>query len=353
MIRVLVAEDSPTVRELLVSILESDPGITVVGQARNGREAVEMTARLRPDLVTMDIHMPLLNGFEATKAIMIETPTPIIIVSSRASREEIDLSLNATRAGALMVMPIPDSPRSERFDELRTQLVAMVKAMAQVRVVRRWGPKSHARKPLSSGDAPTAPNALVAIAASTGGPAALQRILMDLPRAFPAPILVVQHIAPGFVHGLARWLGASCDLRVKVAEHGEPLNRGTIYIAPDDHHLGVRQAGRIELSDLPVIDGFRPSANHLFETAGSVYGASLVAVILTGMGRDGVEGLRTVHMLGGCVIAQDRASSVVFGMPNEAVQAGVVDMVLPVHRIASRLVTLMLGDLNAVSDPCS
>lgn len=352
MVRVLVADDSPTARDLLVGVLESDPGIRVVGQAANGREAVEMTASLRPDVVTMDVHMPLLDGFEATKAIMAENPTPIIIVSSSARREEVDLSLDATRAGALMVMPTPDNPRSERFEERRAQLVSMVKAMAQVRVVRRWRPKSPgAPAPPSDDRAGGGRVSVVAVAASTGGPAALQRVFMDLPRDFAAPVLVVQHIASGFVDGLARWLDSRCDLAVKVAEHGEPLRRGTIYVAPDDRHLGVVETGRVELSDRPPIDGFRPSANHLFATAACAHGASVGAVILTGMGRDGVEGLRAVRAAGGRVLAQDRASSVIYGMPGEAVRAGVVDLVLPVQRIASRLVTLVHGDRNAAQDP--
>lgn len=343
MVRVLVAEDSATVRELLVEILESDPEIRVVGQAKNGQEAVELATRLRPDLVTMDIHMPVMGGFEATKEIMIEAPTPIIIVSSGAN-QDVELSLNALRVGALTVLPTPGGPGSDGFAEVREHLVRTARAMAEVKVVRRWRPRAHPPPPPPPRGG--AAVRLVAMAASTGGPAALQRILMDLPPDFPVPILIVQHIAPGFVEGLCSWLAASCSLRAKLAQDGEPVEAGTVYLAPDDAHLGVDGDGRIRLSDSGPIGGFRPSANFLFESAARSYGASTVAVVLTGMGRDGVDGLRAVHAAGGRVIAQDEASSVVYGMPREAVQAGVVGTVLPLQGVASRLMELLQGSVR-------
>lgn len=352
MIRVLVAEDSVTVRELLVQILESDPTIRVVGQAKNGVEVVELAARLKPDLITMDVHMPLMDGFEATKEIMVQVPTPIVIVSASASQREVELSLNAMRAGALMVMQKPDDPESERFRTRREQFLAMVKAMAQVKVVRRWGPRP---APVSPAPIPRrtagGPVRLVAVAASTGGPAALQRILMDLPRNFPAPILVVQHIAAGFVEGLAEWLNASCDLHVKVAVHGEPLLKHTAYLAPDDRHLGAGPDGRALVADTPPVNGFRPSGTYLFKSVAQAYGPAVAAVILTGMGSDGVEGLTAVKGAGGQVIAQDQASSVVYGMPGEAVNAGVVDAVLSIEAIAVRLTELAPGGANANTHP--
>jgi len=248
MIRVLVAEDSLTVRELLVEILQSDPEIVVVGQAKNGAEAVQLAVQLKPDLITMDAQMPIMDGFAATKEIMVVAPTPILIVSSSASGAEVDLSLNAMRAGALIVSPKPDNPRSDRFNGRRDELLAMVKAMAQVKVVRRWGPRPSTppTRPPSLG---TEGGQLVAIAASTGGPAALQRILSDLPGDFPVPLLVVQQISTGFVDGLAHWLSSSCNLQVKVAEPGEPLAKRTVYLAPDRRHLGVSTGGRAVVAD--------------------------------------------------------------------------------------------------------
>jgi two-component system chemotaxis response regulator CheB len=343
-IRVVVAEDSLTVRELLVEILESDPGIRVVGQAKNGLEAVELAARLKPDLITMDVHMPVMDGFAATKEIMVQTPTPILIVSSSASDREVGLSLHALRAGALMVVSKPDNPHSAAFAARREELVMMAKAMAQVKVVRRWASQPGSGRPVPAPLAALGARVrLVAVAASTGGPAALQRILEVLPGDFPVPLLIVQHIATGFETGLAEWLASTCGIRVKVAEDGEPLAARTAYLAPDDRHLGIRPDRRVHLDDTAPIDGFRPSATYLFGSAARAYGARVTAVVLTGMGRDGVEGLRAVKAAGGRVIAQDEGTSVVYGMPREAAAAGLVDLELPIGEIGSRLTDLVIG----------
>ena len=342
MIRVLVAEDSPTARQLLVTMLTSDPGITVVGEARNGAEAVEMAERLRPDLITMDVQMPVLDGLEATMRIVGKVPTPIIIVSSQANAGELELSLEATRAGALMVLPKPEGPHSARFREQQDHLVAMVKAMSDVKVVRRWGASTPAKphrafvnsKPVQSTGQPR----VVAIGASTGGPAALRDVLAAMPANFPIPILVVQHISKGFLGGLANWLAANTRLQVRVASSSDTARGGVVYLAPDDHHLGIREDGRIVLSSAPPVGSFRPSASRLFESAAEAFGGRMIAVILTGMGDDGVSGLRAVHAAGGLVIAQDEATSVVYGMPREAARAGVVRTVLPLPEIAAHLV---------------
>jgi two-component system chemotaxis response regulator CheB len=344
MIRTIVAEDSPTVRQLLVEILESDPEFDIVGVAANGREAVESVTRLAPDLVVMDINMPEMDGLAATREIMVRMPTPILIVSTTASQRQLELSLSATQAGALHVLPKPEYPTSERFAEQRDQLVSMAKAMAAVKVVRRWA--SHSKSPPLPPErvGAMAPIRIVALAASTGGPAALRRILHELPRDFAAPILAVQHIARGFASGFASWLGEGCRLRVKVAEDGEPLAARMVYIAPDNYHLGVDGQGRVALADTPPIGGFRPSANHLFESVARASGAAAAAVVLTGMGDDGVDGLRSLYAAGGRVLAQDRASSVIYGMAREAVRSGVVDMVLPLDAIAARLMELVAVD---------
>ena len=346
MIRVVVADDSPTVRELLIGILESDPEIQVIGQAGNGVEAVDLAVRLRPDLVTMDIHMPIMDGLEATKEIMVRAPTPIVIVSSSTNGQEVDLSLHAMRAGALMAVTKLVDPRSAGFDRRRAELLAMTKAMAQVKVVRRWGPQGALGQPVRPGaGGPGAGVRLVAVAASTGGPAALHRILAALPGDFPVPILVVQHMAKGFVDGLRSWLASGCNLRVKVAEPGEPLLERTVFLAPDDRHLGVTADGRVTVVEAPPVNGFRPSGTYLFTSAAQAYGPAVTAVILTGMGNDGVEGLRSVRKGRGQVLAQDEATCVVYGMPREAIEAGLVDAVLPLDQIAARLagITAMGG----------
>lgn len=343
MIRVVVAEDSPTARELLIEILESDPEFRVVGQAADGAEAVEVITRLRPDLVTMDAHMPVMDGFEATSRIMVQVPTPILMVSSAAVGREVEYSLNAIRAGALMVVSKPEDPLSLRFDGSRSEFLTMAKAMASVKVVRRLSGRTDRAPAPSRTAAATGAVRLVAIAASTGGPAALQRILAALPAEFPAPIVVVQHMAAGFVGGLGEWLDASCPLRVAVAQHGEPLRGGTALLAPDLRQLGVSRDGRVVVADAPPVRGIRPSGTYLFESAAESYGSGLLALVLTGMGNDGVEGLQAVKAAGGRVVAQDEATSVVFGMPREAIAAGLANFVLGLDGISAKLVEMTNG----------
>ncbi|MBI2840452.1 MAG: chemotaxis-specific protein-glutamate methyltransferase CheB [Acidobacteria bacterium] len=339
MIRVLVAEDSSTTRELLVALLRADPDVQVVGEAKNGAEAVEMARRLKPDVITMDIQMPVMDGFEATRRIMIEAPTPIVIVSSSFRARDVEVSMHALRAGALSVLAKPDGIGSPEFEASGRQFLQSVKAMSQVKVVRRWADRM-------KGELPSAPRLaggpargrIVAVAASTGGPAALHQILTTMPGDFCAPVLVVQHISAGFVDGLARWLNDVAQLKVKVAESGEPLSPSTVYLAPDDRHLGVSSGGSIQLSSAPPIGGFRPSGTFLFESVARGYGGAAIGLVLTGMGQDGVQGLQAIRDVGGTVIAQDENSSVVFGMPGAAIAAGCVDWILPLSAVALRLV---------------
>ncbi|MDR3636363.1 MAG: chemotaxis-specific protein-glutamate methyltransferase CheB [Isosphaeraceae bacterium] len=337
MIRVLVVEDSATARELLVRILEGDPEIRVVGEAVDGIEAVSLTRKLRPDLVTMDLHMPRLDGLAATKEIMITAPTPIVIVTGSTRAREVRDSMETLRVGALEVLVKPLGPGSPRFASEARRLVETVKAMSRVKVVRHWRAtttiKPHAERPPSG-----VRGRVVAVAASTGGPAALQAILCGLPPSFPLPILIAQQITPGFMPGLAAWLDSVCPFKVKVAQHGEILASGTVYLAPDDRHLGAK-AETIALSDAPPDRGFRPSGTALFTSVAGSFGASTLAVILTGMGDDGVAGLRVVRRVGGRVIAQDESTSVVYGMPGAAVTAGLAHAVLPLDAIAPQLVS--------------
>lgn len=348
MIRVIVADDSATARYLLRAILEAEGDMRVIAEAHNGAEAVELVERQKPDLVIMDVHMPAVDGLEATKQIMIRAPTPIIIVSA-VTRRDVDLSLSATQAGALLALPKPENVAGASFEERAAELRAMARAMAHVKVVRHWSqqpsPLSPPTPPARRSTAETAE--LVAIAASTGGPPALRRVLVDLPHTLPVPIILVQHIARDFTAGFAEWLGASCALRVKIAEDGERLCPGVVHVAPDDAHLGVTRDGRAALSHDPPIAGFRPSATHMFETAGRTYGSRLLAVVLTGMGSDGAAGLQAARAEGAYVIAQNEASSVVYGMAAEAVRRGAVDIELPIERIAERLLDLVSGGTHA------
>lgn len=339
MIRVLVTDDSDTARGLLTEILRADPEISIVGEARDGSEAVRMTGTLRPDVVTMDINMPVMDGFAATEAIMGSAPTPIVIVTASRSAGEVETAMRALRAGALTVLAKPCGPGSAEFDKSAGQLVWTVKAMADVKVVGRRVPQAVATATAAS-PRREAGRRVVAIATSTGGPPALARLLSELPADFNAPILVVQHIAAGFSTGMASWLNSVSHGRVKIAEDGEPLREGSIYLAPDGRHLGLRRRGHVSLLDEPPVGGFRPSGTVLFETVAQVMGSASIGLILTGMGEDGVEGLRAVRRAGGWTIAQDRESSVIFGMPGAAIAADVIDEVLPLSALASRLSTL-------------
>lgn len=247
----------------------------------------------------------------------------------------------ALRAGALAAVGRPLPAHNGEIVSLEQKFIATVKSMAGVKVVRRW--REQARPAVPPPPLPRLAEQphIVAMAASTGGPAALQAVLTGLPPNFPAPILVVQHIAGGFVDGLVTWLNSVCSLKVKLAVDGEPLAPHMVYIAPDDRHLGVSGRSRILLSRAPPIGGFRPSATFLFESVTRAFGAASVHVILTGMGQDGLPGLRQAHAVGARVLAQDEATSVVFGMPGAAVEAGIADRVVPLSAVAAELLAAM------------
>lgn len=335
-LRVLLVEDSPTLAGLLGLLIEQAPDMCLVGHANDGFEAVEMTARLRPDVIAMDINMPGLDGFAATKRIMAECPTPIVIVSATMDVEQVSVSMAALNAGALAVVEKPVGIGSPRYEALASGLLGSLRAMAGMKLVRRIDSGAGLRRRATSvGRSSGSP--VVAIAASTGGPAALSRILPALPAGLPAPVLVVQHIAPGFVGGLAAWLDRLGSLRVGVAQDGEVLEAGRVYLAADDRHLGICAGRKVRCSDAEPVGGFRPAATYLFESVARVAAAKVVAVVLTGMGRDGTDGLRLVRAAGGHVVAQDAKSAVVNGMPGSAVSAGLVDEVVPLTRIADHI----------------
>ena len=345
MINVLIADGSVTERAALGKLLRLDPEISVIGEASHSAEALELVKRLRPHIVVMGVHLPAAGGFSTTKEVMIEAPTPIVIVSNEHDAQQVEMSILALRAGALAIASVPSSllPEASSAGE---QLIATVKAMSQVKVVRRWRearregsrPWAAAPRPAAATEAPAR---IVAVAASTGGPAALQQILSELPADFGLPILVVQHIGSGFIDGLVQWLDSICSIHVKRATDGELLSPHTVYVAPDDRHLGVSSRSRIALSQAEQIGGFRPSATFLFESVARVFGESAVHVVLTGMGQDGVPGLQVARQLKGTILAQDQASSIVFGMPGAAIEAGLADYVLPLPSIADQLINLV------------
>ncbi|TIS55694.1 MAG: response regulator [Mesorhizobium sp.] len=344
MLRVILATSRLDIRDSILKAIATDKQIEIVATAFNGAEAVEKTKELRPDLVLLGVSLQTLDSLEATKEIMIEAPTPIVLVFSVPDPRAVELSVRALEAGALAVTPAPPQKSGSADGAAVRKFLSTLRAMSQVKVVRRWRDRPNLKtgsKRLPTGNK-SSPR-IVGIAASTGGPAAVQSILAKLPRDFPAPILIVQHIASGFIEGVASWLDAAIALKVKVAEDGELLAPHVVYLAPDGHHLGVASRSRIVVADDPPINGFRPSGTYLFASMARVFGSEAVGIILTGMGNDGADGLRAVYEVDGTVLAQDETSSVVFGMPKAAIDAGIAHRVLPLDEIARTMISLVMN----------
>jgi two-component system chemotaxis response regulator CheB len=344
-IRVLIAEDSRTYRELLVTILQSSPDLQVVGTARDGVEAVRLAKRLKPDVITMDIYMPELDGYGATRQIMEEIPRPIVMISGKLNINEHKTTFDAIQAGALGVLNKPtadDPPEAHQF------LISQIQLLSEVRVVRRWAKPRESTDaaiwpPRQSGPLKSAANgtALVAIASSTGGPGALATLLGSLPANFPVPLLVVQHVTAGFGQGLADWLDSQTALSVTLAQHAQPLKAGEVLIAPDDYHMTVNNLGIVLLDKKPATHGLRPAADYLFQSIAKEYGASAIGIILTGMGGDGAVGLRAMRDAGAQTIAQDESTCVVFGMPAVAIKLGAAQLIQPLPQIARTLISMV------------
>lgn len=344
MIKVLVVEDSPVVCDLLVFILDSDPGIQVIGTASNGEEAIAAVRRKRPDVVTMDIHMPKLNGLEATRRIMETDPLPIIIVSGGDHNNELVTTFDAMEAGAVAVLRRPAGLGHAEYQATANELVQTVKLMAEVKVVRRWLRGHPGESTRRAGDSRSEPREgklrIVAIGASTGGPPVLQIILSALPKNYPAPIVIVQHMATGFILGMIDWLAQSCALPIQLAVHGQSMLPGHVYVAPDDRQMKVAHHEQIVLTRDESENGLRPSVSCLFRSVAEVYGCDAIAVLLTGMGRDGAEEMRALKERGAVTIVQDRDSSVVHGMPGEAVRLDAAMLILPPEKIATMLTNM-------------
>ena len=341
-IRVLVVEDSPSSRELLTRLLDADPRIEVVGVAADGEAAVAAAQRLLPDVITMDIHLPKLDGFAATRRIMELCPTRIVMVTASSVPHEVAASFHALESGALTVIGTPPGPGHPLFVAARNELLRTVKLMAEVKVVKRWTPPGEVaalRGPPPQLDQPPPPGhvRLVAIGASTGGPLVLQEILAPLRPGLRAPIVIVQHISLGFAPGMAQWLAQTTGYDVRVAQQSECMQPSVAYVAPDGAQLRVRSSGHIALVDEPLEHGFRPSVSALFRSVAAEYGAHAVGVLLTGMGRDGAIELGLLRQAGALTLVQDRATAVINGMPGEAVRLGAAAHVLAPPHIASTL----------------
>jgi two-component system, chemotaxis family, protein-glutamate methylesterase/glutaminase len=344
-IKVLVADDSQVTRLLLVHLLNADPHIQVLGTVNDGQAALDFlkTATERPDVVLMDIHMPHMDGFEATRHIMETSPLPIVICTATSDPHELAVAFRSMEAGALACVEKPVASTDADFERRAANLLQTVRLMSEVKVVRRWprprgftGP-ALAEERVVPGKA-AAPS-VIGIGASTGGPPVLQTILSGLPKDFPVPLLIVQHIAPGFLPGMVEWLNQTTGLRIHIAAHGATPLPGHAYIAPDDFHMGLAPGGSIALAREAHENGLRPAVSYLFRSLAQVCGAHGTGVLLTGMGKDGAAELKLMRDRGAFTIAQDRESSVVHGMPREAIELGAASVVLAADRIAGALVT--------------
>lgn len=338
MIKVLIVDDSPTVRLFLEYILSSDPEIEVVGILSNGKQAVEQIKKYKPDIITMDIDMPVMNGLEATRQIMSTNPVPIIIVTASRNAKKMNTSMEALAAGALTVVQKPggfDSPDNE-FQKKR--IIKLIKTYSQVKVIKRRFLEPNSKTAPDTKQQFKANNELptlnelrnrkyIAIGISTGGPEILKQLFENIPELFPVPILVVQHITDGFLESMVSWLGNYSKATLKIAVHGEFVLPGKIYFAPNNFHMGLI-SGRINLQKNVERSIICPSASYLFNSLAENYGKDTIAMLLTGMGSDGSKELKKLKDAGALTFAQDKESSLVFGMPGEAIKINAANYIL-------------------------
>lgn len=343
-IRVLVVEDSLTIRKHMVEVLSGAEGLEVVAEAPDGKAAIELCQEHRPDVVTMDMMLPIITGVAATEYIMAYCPTPILIVSASTNRGELFKTYDALAAGAVDVL---DKPVGDEFDDAwERRLISAVRLVARIRVIThprarlgRLGAVSVAR------DRPTSairPVRVIGVGTSTGGPSALSQILRVLPVTYPLPIVVVVHISEPFGLAMAEWLDAQSGLEVRYARDGEPLppiGRGCVLLAPPDRHLEIA-GDTLRLTRDPERHSCRPSVDVLFESIARTIGARSIGCLLTGMGKDGALGLRAMKDAGARTLAQDEETSIVYGMPGEAVRIGAATDVMSLERVISTLVRL-------------
>ncbi|HEX3726521.1 MAG TPA: chemotaxis-specific protein-glutamate methyltransferase CheB [Pirellulales bacterium] len=351
-IRVMIVEDSRVARELLEYVIDQDPRLEVAAAVASAEEALRLLHRISPDVVSMDVRLPGMNGLEATQRIMKEKPTPIVVVAASVESEDLRISMNALRVGALAIVEKPLGATRDDYQSVARHLCTQLALMSQVKVVRQRFtlnvPAGQANvralapcvRPLSG---PGASFRLAGVVASTGGPAALQKILGNVHPRFPIPIALVQHIAEGFLEGFVSWLDDICPLRVVVAKGGQTPMPATVYVAPADRHLCLA-SGQWHLDTGPAVSSQRPSGTILFRSLARELGARALGILLTGMGEDGAAGLKELCDAGGYTIAEDESTAVVYGMPRVAVRLGAVRESLPLHDIGPRLEQLVLPD---------
>ena len=338
-IKVLIVDDSLTTREYMKHIFSADKNMKVVGVAKGGEEAVKMVQLKQPDVVTMDIHMPGMDGYEATRRIMETNPVPIVVVSASLNSKEVARTFQAMEAGAVAALEKPPGPGNPRTDRMVSKMLQTVKLMSEVKVVKRFA-KSYTAKAVpgilpKAEIRPTASQVeMVTIGASTGGPPVIQTILSNLTNGFSCPILIVQHIATGFLDGMVDWLSKDTVLPINIPANGENVLGGHVYFAPDNSHMGITGSRRIVLNSSPPENGLRPAVSYLFRSAAKAFGQRAVGVLLTGMGKDGSAELKIMKEKGAITIAQDKKSSVVHGMPGEAIKLNAANHILSPEEIA-------------------
>lgn len=340
MINVLIVDDSLTTREYLKQIIDSDPDLRIVGEARNGKEAVELTETKNPDVVIMDIQMPGINGYEATRSIMEKCPVPIIIHSTLVAPEQTENIFKAMKAGAVAVSQKPPGIRHPDSKRLVEKLLKTIKLMSEVKVIRllkqetKPHSKNHLHKKIltkaGSEAKLEARSALeiIAIGASTGGPPVLQSILSNLHPDFTIPIIIVQHIANGFLEGMVEWLSKTTHLTLKIPKTGERVKSGHVYFAPEDHHVGITASRNFHIHKIDQNDNLKRPITYLFSSVAQTYKKSTIGILLTGMGNDGAAGLKEMKSKEALTVAQDRESSIVFGMPKEAIKMDAATYIL-------------------------
>jgi two-component system, chemotaxis family, protein-glutamate methylesterase/glutaminase len=345
-VSVLLVDDSLIALTILTRMLSTSPDIQVVGKARNGREALELIPQLEPAVVCTDLHMPDMDGLQLTKEIMERFPRPILVVSAAVHPEDAHNVFSLLEAGAIDILPKPRGGLAADEQRVSQELIRKIKIIAGVKAItrrRKPVPGQPALK-LDTSSAPVPPRPrIVAIGASTGGPEALRTILAQLPIDFPAPILCVQHISDGFLGGLVQWLANQCAMPVKIAQSGEQLLSGTVYFPQEGTHLEIDKSGNLVCSHMAPVDGHRPAVTTTFKSVADYCGEASIGILLTGMGSDGAHGMQEIFEAGGITIAQNEETSVVFGMPKQAIALGAVKYVLPVQKIAFMLLELLVA----------
>jgi two-component system chemotaxis response regulator CheB len=347
MVKVLIVEDSRVSQEHLKYILDSEPGLEVMGIVADGMAAIDFVQARKPDVILMDINMPKMSGIEATRKIMETHPVPIVIVSGTHNLKETTMAFEAMQAGAVATVEKPKGVGHPDHLTVARRLARTVKLMSEVKVVRRRSTqpiKTVSALPPLELPKPAAPIKLVAIGASAGGSVALEVVLAGLSKTFAAPVLVVQHITPGFLEGLVAGLSRASQLPIQIGKQGEVVQAGRIYFAPDNVHMGIDGLRRIVLSKDSPENGCRPAVSYLFRSIAAQFREDAVGVLLTGMGKDGAAELKLMKDRGSITIAQDAATSLVHGMPGEAIKLGGAQHVLPVGQVAVMLNKLVNRD---------